>query len=84
MSCPQAHSSLWPLPHASRDEIQRHIPAHTAPGICAAILANLGAQQSSRIAKNLVGAAAAHAKKAMTVRIVLFTAAQVAVPRFNN
>src|SRR5262245_1695216 len=42
--------------------------------IRAAIVTNLRVQQSSRIGKNLVGAAAAHAKEALTVRIVLVTA----------
>jgi hypothetical protein len=46
----------------------------TAPGIRAAIIANLGVQQSSRIAKDLVGASAAHAKETLTVRIVLVAA----------
>jgi hypothetical protein len=40
----------------------------------------LGVQQSSWIAKDLVGAATAHAKEALTVRIVLVTADALSLP----
>src|SRR5215475_4123789 len=74
MSCPQAHRLGSDRPHALHDEVQRLIPTHAAPGIGAAIITNLRVEQSSRIAKNLVGAAATYAKEALTVRIVLVTA----------
>jgi hypothetical protein len=74
VSRPQAHS-LWPdLPHAARDEIQRLIPAHAAPVIRAAIITDLGIQQSVRIPEDLVRAAAAYAQEALTVGIVLVAA----------
>src|SRR5262249_48897315 len=60
--------------HPLHDEIQRLIPTHAAPGIRAAIITNLRVEQSSRIAKNLVGAAAAHAEETLTVRIFLVAA----------
>jgi hypothetical protein len=55
----------------AHEQIQRLLPTHTAPGIRAAIIANLGVQQSTRIAENLVSAAASHAKEALTVRALL-------------
>src|SRR5262245_13056923 len=63
MSCPQTHSLGADCPHALHNEIQRLISSHAAPG-------NRGlGVQSCWIAKNLAGAAAAHAKDALTVRI---------------
>jgi hypothetical protein len=54
---------LWTdLPQTPHD-VQRLIPAHAAPGVRVAIITNLGAQQSPRIAKDLACGAAAHTKK---------------------
>src|SRR5262245_60804421 len=83
MACPQAHSAGSDFLHAPHDEIQRLIPARAAPGIRAAVITNLGVQQSFRIAKNLVGAAAAHAKKTLTVWIVPITADSVQLAAFH-
>src|SRR5215510_11071358 len=83
MSCPQAYCLGADLPHALHDEIQRLIPAHAAPGIRAAIVTNLGVEQPSRIAKNLIGAAAAHAKEALTIRVVLVTADGLELAAFH-
>src|SRR5262249_34459199 len=74
MSCPQAHSLGPDCLDALRNEIQRLIPARSAPGIRAAIITNLRVEQPSWIAKDLVGATAAHAEEPLTVRIVLVTA----------
>jgi hypothetical protein len=59
MSRPEAHSLWVDLKDASRNEIQRLIPTHATPHICTAIIPDLGYKQSARIAKDLVGAAAA-------------------------
>src|SRR5215813_14475017 len=83
VSRPQAHSLGSDRPHALHDEIQRLVPTHAAPGIRATIITNLGMQQSTRIAKNLVGGAAAHAKEALTVRIVLVAADGLQPAIFN-
>ena len=74
MSCPQAHGLGSDRPHTLHDEIRRLIPTRAAPGVRAVIITSFGVEQSSRIAKNLVGATAAYAKEALTVRIILVTA----------
>jgi hypothetical protein len=71
MSRPQAHSLGSDLPHALHDEIQRLIPTDASLGIRAAIIADLGVQQSSWIAEDLACCAAAHAKEALAVRVLL-------------
>src|SRR5262249_21342466 len=83
MSGPQAHSLGSDCPHALRDEVERLIPTRAAPGIRAAIITNLGVQQSSRIAKNLVGATAAHTQETLTVRIVLVTTYSLELTSFQ-
>src|SRR5262245_14377595 len=83
VTCPKTHSLGSDRPHALHDEIQRLIPTCAAPGIRAAIITNLGVQQSFRIAKNLVGATPAHAKEALTVRIALVTADGLELATFH-
>ena len=83
MSCPQAHSPGSDCPDALHDEIQRLIPTDAAPSTRSAIITNFGVHQSSRVAKDLAGAAAAHAKETLTIRIVLVTADRLQLAAFH-
>src|SRR5262245_22525746 len=55
----------------------------TTISVLSRIITNLGEQQSSRVAKDLAGAAAAHAKKTLTIRIVLVTADRLQLAAFH-
>jgi hypothetical protein len=72
MSRPQTHSLGSSRPHPLGHVVQRLIPTHAAPGVRAAIIANLGVQQSPRVAKDLVGASAAHAKALLVIASGLY------------
>ena len=83
MSRPKAYGLGSNCPHALHDEIQRLITTCAAPVVRAAIFTNLGVQQSPGLAENLVGAAATHAKEALTVGILLVTADGLELAAFN-